>query len=215
MFLYCSCSAVYSKSDKIFLKAEKTVKVERLKAMVPYYPVFVIKTGGDTLYGEKGKHTHSKLNGKDYIIIDRQKFEDNTLSAFQTNSGFAIKSPNYKPQYFDDTWMYYLRRGKITILHGKIFQYSVSETTTTVDKNPNYAGPVTSSTNYTNLSFKYVLFYEAEGKNYEKLTNSRLRNLIHDNPNAVKTFDELGLRKTEDSFLDVPKVLQVIDIYNS
>ena len=110
MVLYCSCSVVYSKNDKIFLKAEKTVKVERLKAMVPRYPVFVIKTGGDTLYGEKGKHTHSKLNGKDYIIIDRQKFEDNTLSAFQTSSGFAIKSPNYKPQYFDDTWMYYLRK---------------------------------------------------------------------------------------------------------
>ena len=51
-------------------------------------------------------------------------------------------------------------RGKITILHGKIYQYSVSEKTTTVDKNPNYAGPVFILTNYTYLSFKYVLFYE-------------------------------------------------------
>ncbi len=86
------------------------------------------------------------------------------MSAFQTSSGFAIKSPNYKPQYFDDTWMYYLRRGKITILHGKIYQYSVSEKTTTVDKNPNYAGPVSSSTNYTYLILSMFCFMKQKGK---------------------------------------------------
>ncbi len=58
------------------------------------------------------------------------------------------------------------------------------------------------------------MFYEAEGKNYEKLTNSRLRNLFYDNPQALSLYNNLFIEENGDSFLDAEKILEVIDVYN-